>query len=345
MQIHRSLFDRLPSLVTRLTSQLADAVDRDRVRRRLQEITRRWTEVEESLLNEEEQLTEMHQIKEHYLDVHSRGEEWLEETRRLLDELNTGHPFDALLVKGKSALSMFASHFDQFQRVRNRWQRLTPSSEVSLQLHEFDRWMQSLTQTRDTLQEALHSREKRERQEQQWNKQRHSFEQWLEHFQRTLVTLAEQRSLPIDEKVRRLREMKIELNKRKETTMTMTNEEVQKIERVQISLSQTEETYEKQSKEEKELRQRLETLTDWIKGQTEKYQPFSDKGDRESLQREYQGLAQQRQSIEEKAHQIESLRPFPQLRQEITQLKQRFTDCSEELETRMTFLQNRIQVR
>jgi hypothetical protein len=134
LQIHRSLFDRLPSLSITLTSQLADSIERDRVRRRLQEITRRWTEVEEMLLNEEDHLSQMHQINEQSLELHSIGEHWLQQTRQLIDDLKNVkdlNKFDPLIVKGKTSLSIFATNFDQFQRVRNRFQRTTQSTEAT----------------------------------------------------------------------------------------------------------------------------------------------------------------------------------------------------------------------
>lgn len=348
LSIHRPLFDRLPSLVTRLTCQLGDSGERDDVRRRLEEITRRWTEVEEILLNQEDQRTELHQINAHYLDVHSLGQQWLEETRHLIDELNNPknvNNFDSLLVKGKTSLSIFDTNFDQVPRVRHRLQRLTPSTDVSLQLHELDRWIESLSQTRDTLREELLSTEKRHRQEQHLAEQRHFFEQWFEQVQRRLVTLTEERC-PIEEKVRRVREMKIDLNnKRKETSV---DESKEKIERVLSTLTRTEEDYEKEHRQEKDLRHRLETLADWIEEQTQRYEPFSDKRDLPSLQREHERLTRQRQTIVEKSHQISSLLPRPlplHLRHEISEVKERFTESITELEMRMKFLQTRIQVR
>jgi prefoldin subunit 5 len=249
--------------------------------------------------------------------------------------------------------------------------------------------MQSLSQTRDILEEQLKSSEKIHLQLQHVIKQCQFVEQWFEHLQRTMGTLLTEQISPIDDKLVRMREMRRELNKREEMihqwlrTSTFVRPVCQpllgQIERFQVHLTLTLKDYEKQEREENDVRQRVQILSDWIKEQTTHRvePPFSEKRrDLNSLQREHERLAQQRQSIEEKSHEIESIRrtmnrfvvfhcPSPslldttlsfsshllsnhslqRLRQQISQLKERFVESNTELEMRSKFLNKSIEVR
>ena len=77
MQTHRLLLDRLQILSSTLTSQLTDSNERDRIQRRLNELTRRWTELEQDSISEEEDITEMNNLTQQYTNLYSTCEYWL----------------------------------------------------------------------------------------------------------------------------------------------------------------------------------------------------------------------------------------------------------------------------
>ncbi len=64
--------------------------------------------------------------------------------------------------------------------------------------------------------------------------------------------------------------------------------------------------YENQNRQQKDYRTRIESLFEWLK-QTHHYEPFSDKRDLDSLQREHTRLIEKRQYIDEKLHDIDAL--------------------------------------
>jgi len=133
MQTHRSLIDRLQLLASTLTSQLTDSNERDRIRRRLNEITRRWTEVEQNLISEEEDMIEMNQVNQQYFDINSTCEHWLKQTKDLMNELLNAKSveiFDQVIPKAKITLSEYQSSFEQLQRLRNRLNRLIQTNRT-----------------------------------------------------------------------------------------------------------------------------------------------------------------------------------------------------------------------
>jgi hypothetical protein len=133
MQTHRSLIDRLQLLASTLTSQLTDSNERDRIRRRLNEITRRWTEVEQNLISEEEDMTEMNQVNQQYFDINSTCEHWLKQTKDLINELLNAKNveiFDQVIPKAKITLSEYQSSFEHLQRLRNRLNRLIQTNRT-----------------------------------------------------------------------------------------------------------------------------------------------------------------------------------------------------------------------
>jgi chromosome segregation ATPase len=133
MQTYRSLLDRLQILSSTLTSQLTDSNERDRVRCRLNEITRRWTELEQDLISEEEDMTEMNHVHQQYTTIKSTCDHWLNQLKDLINELKnakTAEIFDQIIPKAKSILSEYQSHFEHLQRLRNRLNRLIQTNRT-----------------------------------------------------------------------------------------------------------------------------------------------------------------------------------------------------------------------
>jgi hypothetical protein len=134
MQTHRPLLDRLQLLASALTSQLTDSNERDRIRRRLNEITRRWTELEQNLLSEEEDMTEMNNLNQQYTDINLTCERWLKQTKDLINELINAKNieiFDQLIPKAKNTLSEYQPNSENLQRLRNRLNRFNKTSEAT----------------------------------------------------------------------------------------------------------------------------------------------------------------------------------------------------------------------
>ncbi len=133
MQSHRPLLDRLQILSTTLTSQLIDSNDRDRIRRRLNELTRRWTELEQELISEEEDITEITNITQQYSDIYLTCERWLKQAKDLINELThtkTVEIFDQLIPKAKNTLTEYQSVSEHLQRIRNRFNRFAQTNKT-----------------------------------------------------------------------------------------------------------------------------------------------------------------------------------------------------------------------
>jgi DNA repair exonuclease SbcCD ATPase subunit len=139
MQTHRSLVDRLQILSSTLTSQLTDSNERDRIRRRLNELTRRWTELEQELISEEEDVTEITNITQQFTDINSKCERWIKQTKDLINELThtkTIEIFDQLIPKAKTTLSEYQSAFEHLQRLRNRLSRFAQTNKTPEATHK-----------------------------------------------------------------------------------------------------------------------------------------------------------------------------------------------------------------
>jgi len=127
MQTHRPLIDRLQLLSSTLSSQLTDPNERERVRRRLNEITRRWTELEQDILSEEETMEEIKNLTELFNNIKITCEQWLKRTRDLINELTNAknvETFDQLIPRAKSILFEYQASLEHLQRIRNRFSRL-----------------------------------------------------------------------------------------------------------------------------------------------------------------------------------------------------------------------------
>jgi type I site-specific restriction endonuclease len=127
MQTHRPLIDRLQLLSSTLSTQLTDSNERERVRRRLNEITRRWTELEQEIISEEENMEEIKNLTELFNNIKITCEQWLKRTRDLIHELTNAknvETFDQLIPKAKSTLFEYQASLEHLQKLRNRFNRL-----------------------------------------------------------------------------------------------------------------------------------------------------------------------------------------------------------------------------
>ena len=134
IQTHRSLLDRLQLLSSTLISQVTDLNEREHIRHRLNEIIRRWTELEQNLIIEEEDITEMNNINRQYREMNSTCEHWLRQTRDLINELKHAKNLeilDQLIPKAKNALVEYQSNLDYLQRIRNRFHRIIQTNQTS----------------------------------------------------------------------------------------------------------------------------------------------------------------------------------------------------------------------
>jgi hypothetical protein len=133
MQTHRSLIDRLQLLSSALSSQLTDSTERERVRRRLNEVTRRWTELEQDIMSEEENMEEMKNLSEVYNSINTTCDRWLRQTRDLINELTNARnveTFDQLIPKAKSTLFEYQACLEHLQKLRNRLNRLVQTNRT-----------------------------------------------------------------------------------------------------------------------------------------------------------------------------------------------------------------------
>ncbi|CAF4142454.1 unnamed protein product, partial [Rotaria sordida] len=355
-----------------LSSQLIDTNERERVRRRLNEIIRRWTQLEQDLIGEEENMEEMKNLTELYNNINITCEQWLKQTRNLINELiNTRNVeiFDQLIPKAKNFLFEYQTSLENLQRLRNRLNRLVQTNrtpEAAQKLNEVDRLLNEMTSHRENLEQRLDLSQKMHFQLNEFNKQYLFYEQWLENIQRTYDTITEQ-TLTTDEKLQRYHDIQIELDKRKQIINTLIHDYPQivqlisipiqqligNIERIKTNVTRKQEEYENQNQQQKDYRTRIEFLFEWLK-QTHKYEPLSDKRDLDSLQREHARLIEKRQLIDEKSHDIDLLLrninssnlpndTLQRLRQEIEHLKERFAETVIELETRTTFIKKTIK--
>ncbi|CAF4463156.1 unnamed protein product, partial [Rotaria sp. Silwood2] len=372
MQAHRSLLDRLQLLSSTLTSQLTDSNERDRIRRRLNEVTRRWAQLEQNVLSEEEEITEMNHVIQQYKDINSICEHWLRQAKDLINELTNTKAieiFDQLIPKAKNILTEYQSIFEHLERLRNRLNRMIQTNrtpEGTLKLTEIDRLLKDLITHREKLEQCLDLSHKIHFQLNEFNKQYLFYEQWINNIQRTIETILEEK-LTVDEKLQRLNDIQIELDKRKQILNNLTHDypqidqliikSIQKlignIERIKTNVTRKQEEYEQQNRQQKDFHERIEVLFEWIK-QTHRYEPLNDKRDIESLQREYARLNEKQQQINEKSKDIDALLrninnsklpsdSLQKLRQEIDHLKERTTESTNELETRNKFIKKTIR--
>ena len=134
MQTHRPLIDRLQVLSSTLSSQLTDTNEREQIRRRLNEVTRRWSELEQDLISDEENMEEMKNLTELFHNVNTNCERWLKQTRDLINELTNAknvEKFDQLIPKARNVLYEYQGSLEHLQRLRNGLNRLVQTNQKS----------------------------------------------------------------------------------------------------------------------------------------------------------------------------------------------------------------------
>lgn len=98
--------------------------------------------------------------------------------------------------------------------------------------------------------------------------------------------------------------------------------------------------FERGNNDEKNLRQRIDSLFRYLK-ENHQYQSISDKRDLPSLQREYERLIDEQIHLNEKIHEIDTIRHSSR---DIDYLRERFIETDQDLHRRITFLKNLIRV-
>ncbi|CAF4405420.1 unnamed protein product [Adineta steineri] len=134
MQTHHAKIDRLQTISSSLIPQLTDPNERERVRRHVSELTRRWTELEQDLTTKQEETNEMNSINQQYIEINSTCERWLRQTKDITHELANGKNveiYNQLIPKAKTILMDYQTNFEQLQRLRNRLNRLAQTSKIS----------------------------------------------------------------------------------------------------------------------------------------------------------------------------------------------------------------------
>ncbi|CAM4836468.1 unnamed protein product [Rotaria magnacalcarata] len=367
MQAHRPLIDRVQLLSSTLISHLIDSNEREHIRRRLNEIVRQWTEIEQILINEEEDITEMNHITLEYRNSYALCEHWLKQAKELIYELTNAKTIETLnqlMPKARTILTEYQSNLQHLDRLKNKLVRIIQTSRISeatLKLNELDRLLTDLIIHHEKLDQCLNLSYKVHFQLSEFNKQQIFYEQWINNIQRTVETVFEEK-LIIDEKLQRLNDIKFELDKRKQILNNLTNDYPQidqliikpiqklidQIEKIKATINQKQEEYEQQNRQHKDFRDCIEILFEWIK-QSYSYESLNDKRDLESLERELKKINEKQQQIIDKSKEIDALArainssklpndAVQKLRQEIDHLVERFTESNNELETRSIFI-------
>ncbi|CAF5031919.1 unnamed protein product, partial [Rotaria sp. Silwood1] len=231
------------------------------------------------LMSEEENMEEMKNLTELYHYININCEQWLKQTRILINDLTNRRnveTFDQLIPKGKNTLFEYQTSLEHLQRLRNRLNRLVQTNrtpEASQKLNEVDRLLNEMTTYRENLEQRLDLSQKMHFQLNEFNKQYLFYEQWLENIQRTHDTISEQ-TLITDEKLQRYHDIQIELDKRKQIINALIHDYPQivqfisipiqqligNIERIKTNVTRKQEEYENQNQQQKDYRSRIEFL-------------------------------------------------------------------------------------
>ncbi|CAM4803210.1 unnamed protein product [Rotaria magnacalcarata] len=342
MQTHRPLIDRLQLISSTLSAQITDTNERERVRRRLNDVIRRWTQLEHDIISEEENMEEMQSLSDLFHNISTTCERWLKQTRDLINDLTNARNveiFDQLIPIAKTVLFEYQTSFDHLQKLRTRINRLVQTNrttEATQKLNEVDRLLNDMTVSRETLEQRLDLSQKMHFQLNEFNKQFLFYEQWLENIERTHDSISDQ-TLTTDEKLQRYHDIQVELDKRKIILNSLTHDYPQiihliavpiqqligNIERIKTNVTRKQEAnpfnlikiimqlvflkeFENQCRQQKDYRDRIESLYEWLK-ETHRYEPLTDKRDIESLQREHARLLEKRHYIDERSNDIDLL--------------------------------------
>ena len=208
MQTHRPLLDRLQFLCTGLISQLADSNEHDRLRRQLTDTARRWSDLEQSLTNAEDEIVGINHVNQQLAGIASHCNDCFKRTDEIIRDMKNNGTRDPLISRAKSILSEYASHIQSVQGLKDRAHRCAPTNEI-------DRLLRDLVQHRAALEQQLNASATIHAQWQQFTKQSLFYEQWVEHVQATVETIILDPFFTVDEKLRRLHDLQIELEKRK----------------------------------------------------------------------------------------------------------------------------------
>ncbi|CAF1053347.1 unnamed protein product [Adineta ricciae] len=372
MHSQRTLVDRVQLLSTTLIPQLTDSDERERVRRRVSEIARRWTELEQDLLSKQEDMNEMNHINQQYAETNTMCERWIKQTKDVIHELGNSKNieiFNQFIPKAKTILMDYQSAVDHIQRLRNRLNRLlqtSKSAEATQKLTDLDRLLKDLSTHHENLEQRLELSQKIHYQLNEFNKQYIFYEQWITNIHRTIESILEQ-PLTIDEKLQRLQDIQMELDKRKQILMNLTHDYpqieqivavaiqnlIETIDRMKANVARKQEEYEQQNRQQKEFRDRIESIFEWIK-QTQRHESLSGQQDLDTLQQENAQLNQKQQAIQEKLKEIDILSrninnsklpndSLQKLRQEIDHLKERLIELIKELENRSSLIKKKIR--
>ncbi|CAF5044363.1 unnamed protein product, partial [Rotaria sp. Silwood1] len=152
MQTHRSLIDRLQLLSSTLSSQLIDTNERERVRRRLNDIIRRWTQLEQDIMSEEENMEEMKNLTELYYNINITCERWLKQTRDLINELtNTRNEHENQNQQQKDYRNRIESLFEWLKQT-HKYEPLSDKRDLDTLQREYAR----LIEKRQLIDERSH---------------------------------------------------------------------------------------------------------------------------------------------------------------------------------------------
>ena len=133
IHVHRSSIERLQILSTSLSAQLTDTSDRDRVRQRVNDITRRWAKLEQEIVSEEETLDEMRVLTDLFDSSNAACQRWLTQTRDLIEQLSNGRHvelLDQVVPRAKTTLFEYQTCLENLQRLRTRLNRLTQTTKT-----------------------------------------------------------------------------------------------------------------------------------------------------------------------------------------------------------------------
>ena len=229
MQTHRPLLDRLQFLSTGLISQLTDSNEHDRLRRQLTDMARRWTDLEQSLTNAEDEIVEINHVNQQLVGIALNCNDCFKRTEEIIRDLKNIDTLDRSICRAKGILSEYASHMQFVQGLKDRAQRSTPKNEIDRLLHE-------LARHRVTLEQQLTASTTMHLQWNQFTKQSLFYEQWIEHVQATAETIVVDSFFTIDEKLQRLHDLQIELDKRKGILRQVKNDYPQIVDLVDPSI-------------------------------------------------------------------------------------------------------------
>lgn len=126
--------DRLQLLSSTLIPQLNDPNERERVRRRVSELTRRWTELEQEIVTKQEEMNEMNNINQQSAEINAMCDRWIKQTKDIIHELGSARNveiYNQFIPKAKAILMDYQATVEQLQRLRNRVNRLLQTSKTA----------------------------------------------------------------------------------------------------------------------------------------------------------------------------------------------------------------------